>query len=91
MGSFSPFILRVTVKRYEFRQSQNGRGVRSSTHLVPPNYLDNFQIILNTYKFDLRFKENSWNASERRVFTSNKVEKKIKKNQMGEGPLKDPV
>ena len=38
---------------------QDGGGVGSSSHLSPPTYLDNFQIILKTYKFGLRFKERT--------------------------------
>lgn len=44
---------------------------------------DNFQNILNTYEFYLRFKESSWNATEKMIFTSNKVgrQKKINKKE----------
>ena len=38
---------------------QDGGRVGSPSHPFPPTYLDNFQIILNTYKFGLRFKERT--------------------------------
>ena len=47
---------------------QAGRRVGSSTHLVPPTYLDNFQIILNTYESDLRFKERTAGTLQREGF-----------------------
>ena len=52
----------------------------ASTHLVPPTSLDNFQIILNTYEFDLRFKERiAGNATEIRVFGSSKLRRQKNK------------
>ena len=39
------------------RAGQDGGGVGSPSHPSPPTYLDDFQIILKTYEFDLRFKE----------------------------------
>ena len=38
---------------------QDSRRVGSPSHLSPPTYLDNFQIILKTYEFGLRFKERT--------------------------------
>ena len=38
---------------------QDDGGVGSPSHLSPPTYLDNFQIILKTYKFGMRFKERT--------------------------------
>ena len=38
---------------------QDGRRVGSPSHLSPPTYLDNFQIILKTYEFSQRFKERT--------------------------------
>ena len=38
---------------------RDGGGVGSPSHLFPSTYLDNFQIILKMYKFDLRFKERT--------------------------------
>ena len=35
---------------------QDGGRVGTRNHLSPPNYLDNFQTILKTYEFALRFK-----------------------------------
>ena len=35
------------------------RRVGSPSHLSPPNYLDNLQIILKIYEFSLRFKERT--------------------------------
>ena len=51
------------------REGQDGRGVGSSTHLAPPTYLDDFQNILNTYEFDLRFKERAAGMLEREKFS----------------------
>ena len=69
------------------REGQDGGGVGSSPHLAPPTYLDYFQIILKTYKLDLRFEERTAGTLQRRVFASNKVgrQNKIKKNQVGRG------
>ena len=53
-------------------EGQDAGRVGSPSHLSPPNYLANFQIILKTYKFGLRFKE-SWNATMRRVRISIKA------------------
>ena len=74
---------------------QDDRGVGSPSHLSPPTYLDNFQIILKTYEFSLRFKENSWNATVRRVCASIKVGRREKRNKetkasKGEGPREEP-
>ena len=63
---------------------QDGRGVGSSSHLSPPTYVDNFQSILKTYEFDLRFKERTAGTLQREEFvllTGRKVKKK--KNQVG--------
>ena len=49
-------IYKELIKR---RARQDGRGVGSPSHLSPPTYLDNFQIILKTYEFNLRFQELS--------------------------------
>ena len=38
---------------------QDDKRVGSPSHLSPPNYLDNLQIILKTYEFGLRFKERT--------------------------------
>ena len=47
----------VKQKRYPEEEGQDGGRVGSPSHLSPPNYLDNLQIILKTYEFGLRFKE----------------------------------
>ena len=47
---------------------QEGGGVGSPTHLSPPTYLDNLQIILKTYKFNLRFKERTTGMLQREEF-----------------------
>ena len=41
----------------------------SLIHLVHQMCLGNFQNILNTYEFNLRCKENNWNAIERNMIT----------------------
>ena len=38
---------------------KDGGGVGSPSHLSPPTYLDNFQIILKTYESGLKFKEGT--------------------------------
>ena len=74
-------------KYAEWEAGQDGGRVGSPSHLSPPTYLDNFQIILKTYEFGLRFRENSWNATVRRVCASIKVGRmKNKKAFKGEGP-----
>ena len=44
----------------------------SSTHLAPQIYLHNSQNILNTYEFDLEFKDRTAGMLQREIFTSNK-------------------
>ena len=41
----------------------------SSNHLVPTTYLDNFQSILKTYEFNLRFNERTAGTLQREVFS----------------------
>ena len=60
-------IALISVMRGEAGQS--GGGVGSPTHLSPPTYLDNFQTILNTYEFDLRFKERTAGTLQREGFS----------------------
>ena len=50
-------------------RGQDGRRVGSLSHLSPPNYLDNFQIILKTYKLGLRFKERTAGMLQREEFS----------------------
>ena len=38
-------------------EGQDGGRVGSPSHLSPPNYLDNLQIILKIFEFCLRFKD----------------------------------
>ena len=66
---------------------KDGGGVGSSSHLVPPAYLDNFQIILKTFEFNLRFKERTAGMLQRGVYASNNVGrwKKIKNKQESSG------
>ena len=67
---------------------QDGRGVWSSPHLAPPTYLDYFQTILNTYEFDLRFREKTAGTLQREgfhFFQGRKVGKKNKKEASGGG------
>ena len=53
------------IKVYEKTAEEKG----SSPHPVPPpTYLDNFQAILNTYEFDLRFKERTAEILQREGF-----------------------
>lgn len=69
----------------------NGRGVGSPSYLSPLTYIDNFQIILKTYIFDLRFEERTAVMLQREEFAQGrKTEKKIKKNPVGEEPRKEP-
>ena len=39
--------------------TEDGGRVVSPSHLFPPTYLDNVQIILKIYEFGLRFKETT--------------------------------
>ena len=55
-------------KTFEKGGRQDDRGVGSSTHLVPPTHLDNFQIVLNTYESNLRSKERTARALRREGF-----------------------
>ena len=67
---------------------QDGGGVGSPSHPSPPTYLDNFQIILKLYKFDLRCKERTGGTLQREEFsllTRQEGRKKIKKNPVGVG------
>ena len=55
--------------------------------LPPPTHLDNFQIILTTYEFGLRFKERR--AEKSLHFyqgRKTKINKEIKKHPVEEGP-----
>ena len=45
------------IKKKINREGQDGRRVGSPSHLSPPKYLENLQIILKIYEFGLRFKE----------------------------------
>ena len=58
----------VHFKEYNQGAEQDGRGVGSPSHLSPLNYLDNFQIILKTCKFDLRLKERTAGMKQRDEF-----------------------
>ena len=52
----------VSVTLFEigkWREGQDGGRVGSPSHLSPPNYPDNLQIILKIYEFSLRFKERT--------------------------------
>ena len=49
-------------------EGQDGGGVESPSHLSPTTYLDNLQIILKTYEFDLRFKERTAGPLQREGF-----------------------
>ena len=49
-------------------KGQDGRRVGVLNSLLPQIYLDNFQIILNTYEFDLRFKERTAGMLQREEF-----------------------
>ena len=62
----------------EGRRQVDGR-VGSPSHLSPPNYLDNFQIILKIYEFGLRFKERPagcYSEKSSRIYQGRKTGKK---------------
>ena len=48
---------------------QDEGGVQSPSNLSPQTYLGNFQIILKTYKFDLRFKERTAGMLQKEEFS----------------------
>ena len=47
---------------------QYGGGVGPPSHLSPPTYLDNFQVILNTCEFDVSSKERTAGTLQREEF-----------------------
>ena len=47
------------IKMFRTEEGQDGGRGGSPSHLSPPNYLDNLQIILKIYEFGLRFKERT--------------------------------
>ena len=47
-------------KKKKKEEGQDGGRVGSPSHLSPPNYLHNLQIILKLYEFSLRFKAVSY-------------------------------
>ena len=51
---------KIILFKEKFREAgQDGGRVGSPSHMCPPNYLDNFQIILKTYEFRLIFTERN--------------------------------
>ena len=74
---------------------KDGGRVGSPSHLSPPIYLDNFQIILKTYEFGQRFKERTlgcYSEKSLRFNQGRKMEKnkEIKKHPRGRGPREKP-
>ena len=47
---------------------QHGGRVGSPSHLSPPTYLDNFQIVQETHEFNLRFKKRPAGTLQREEF-----------------------